>query len=77
LPLPRAASASQIYQKLLDAGVRPGTEADAESSIVCFATPAQAFANAMKRAGENDRIAVFGSFLTVAGVMEIRNTHRP
>ena len=72
LPLPRAASAEQIRQKLLDAGIAPEDE-NVESSIACFATPAQAFANAMKRAGENDRIAVFGSFLTVAGVMEARN----
>ncbi len=76
LPLPRAARAQEIQQKLLDAGIVPGTEPDAECTIACFATPAQAFANAMKRAGENDRIAVFGSFLTVAGVMEARHSQR-
>ena len=31
----------------------------------CFASPAQAFAAALERAGENDKIVVFGSFLTV------------
>ncbi len=76
LPLPRAASAQAIRQKLLDAGIAPGSGPEAESSIACFATPADAFANAMNRAGENDRIAVFGSFLTVAGVMEARNLQR-
>lgn len=76
LPLPRAATAQMIHARLLEAGIQPGTDENAESTIACFATPAQAFANAMKRAGENDRIAVFGSFLTVAGVMEARNSQR-
>jgi dihydrofolate synthase / folylpolyglutamate synthase len=69
LPLPRAATALQLKQKLLDAGVVPGDEPGAECSIQTFATPADAFINAQSRTGENDRIAVFGSFLTVAGVM--------
>jgi dihydrofolate synthase/folylpolyglutamate synthase len=72
LPLPRAAAALQIQDKLIEAGIAPGAEGG-ESSIICFATPADAFANAMKRAEENDRIVVFGSFLTVAGVIEARN----
>jgi dihydrofolate synthase/folylpolyglutamate synthase len=70
LPLPRAASAEHLKQKLLDAGVVPKSQAGAEKSIEIFASPAAAFENARGRAGENDRIAVFGSFLTVAGVME-------
>lgn len=74
LPLPRAASAEQLKQTLLDAGVVPNDEAGAESTIQTFCSPADAFANAMSRATENDRIAVFGSFLTVAGVMATRNT---
>jgi dihydrofolate synthase / folylpolyglutamate synthase len=37
--------------------------------VECYATPADAFASAAKQAGENDRIAVFGSFYTVAAVM--------
>lgn len=70
LPLPRAAAATDLKQKLLEAGVVPGPE----SSIETFATPAAAYENALGRAGEGDRIVVFGSFLTVAGVMEARNT---
>ncbi|HJU71573.1 MAG TPA: bifunctional tetrahydrofolate synthase/dihydrofolate synthase [Paucimonas sp.] len=73
LPLPRAASAAQLRQKLLAAGVQPGEEPDAKSTIRTFVSPADAFKNAMSRAGENDRIAVFGSFLTVAGVLAARN----
>ena len=36
-----------------------------------YPDPAAAFAAARARAGENDRIVVFGSFLTVAGVMQV------
>jgi len=38
-------------------------------SVECFASPVQAFTCAAKRAGEDDRILVFGSFLTVAAAM--------
>jgi len=73
LPLPRAASAEGLEQQLiaLDGAL---ANADAEHSVQTFASPADAFANALSRAGENDRIVVFGSFLTVAGVMECRNS---
>ena len=74
LSLPRAASADYIKGKLLDAGVTPQHEPDAECTIQTFSSPADAFANAIGRASENDRIAVFGSFLTVAGVMEARSS---
>ncbi|MFC5474850.1 bifunctional tetrahydrofolate synthase/dihydrofolate synthase [Paraherbaspirillum soli] len=74
LPLPRAASGEQLQERLLAAGVKAEDGADAEASIQTFATPAQAYANALSRAGENDRIVVFGSFLTVAGVMEARKS---
>jgi dihydrofolate synthase/folylpolyglutamate synthase len=73
LPSPRAASAQQIKDKLLQAGVMPNDQAGSESSIEIFASPADAYANAISRAGENDRIVVFGSFLTVGGVMSARN----
>ncbi|MBI3284514.1 MAG: bifunctional tetrahydrofolate synthase/dihydrofolate synthase [Burkholderiales bacterium] len=72
LPLPRAASAQQLEQRLHAAGV----PADAERSIQSFATPEQAYAYAIGKAGENDRIVVFGSFLTVAGVMRARRSAR-
>lgn len=74
LPLPRAATATDIKHKLLAAYAGLPPVAETERSIQTFATPADAFANAMSRAGENDRITVFGSFLTVAGVMEFRNS---
>lgn len=74
LPLPRAATAAQLKDKLLDAGIVPKDQAGAERTIETFASPAAAFANARSGAGENDRIVVFGSFLTVAGVMEAQRT---
>jgi dihydrofolate synthase/folylpolyglutamate synthase len=72
LPLPRAATAQQLKDKLLEAGVEPEFKPDAACTIETFETPAAAFANAQSRATENDRIVVFGSFLTVAGVMQAR-----
>jgi dihydrofolate synthase/folylpolyglutamate synthase len=38
--------------------------------VECFASPASAFAAALSRANENDKIVVFGSFLTVGEVIE-------
>lgn len=62
LPLPRAAAAGEIAEKLL-------ATSDAKS-VQTFASPKEALANALSRAGENDRIAVFGSFWTVASAIE-------
>jgi dihydrofolate synthase/folylpolyglutamate synthase len=73
LPLPRAARADDIAKKLHQSYGDTPPVAKAERSVQTFASPAAAFANALSRAGENDRIAVFGSFLTVAGVMEYRD----
>lgn len=74
LPLPRAARAETIRDKLIAAGVDSSDVPGAESTIRTFASPADAFADARKRAGENDRIVVFGSFYTVAGVMQARRS---
>ncbi len=76
LPLPRGASTIELRKKLLEVGVKPGEKPDAEFTIENFPSPAHAFANAVSRANENDRIVVFGSLRTVAGVMEVRkSTH--
>lgn len=74
LPLPRAAAATAIAQKLRDAGVAEKNEPGDEHSIQIFNSPENAYIEARKHAGENDRIVVFGSFLTVAGVMEARKS---
>jgi dihydrofolate synthase/folylpolyglutamate synthase len=70
LPSPRSAKATGLAQKLQAS--RPAGAGEEEFSATAFATPAEAFANAVSRAGENDRIVVFGSFYTVAGVMAAR-----
>jgi dihydrofolate synthase/folylpolyglutamate synthase len=72
LPGARAASAQRLAQALRDAGLAPGRGEDAERTVSCFATPREALAAARERAGENDRIVVFGSFLTVADVLAAR-----
>jgi len=72
LPLPRAARAESLAHALDTAGFMAGTEGGTERSVQCFGTPAEAYAAARDSVGENDRIVVFGSFLTVAGVMAAR-----
>ncbi|MCY0911608.1 bifunctional tetrahydrofolate synthase/dihydrofolate synthase [Massilia antarctica] len=72
LPSPRAADPEALAATL--AALPPGDAKPGERSVTTFADPALAFANAMSRAGENDRIVVFGSFYTVAGVMAARKS---
>ncbi|PWF54964.1 bifunctional tetrahydrofolate synthase/dihydrofolate synthase [Massilia glaciei] len=70
LPSARSARAADVAARV--AALTPAGAADGERTVRTFADPAAAFANAMSRAGENDRIVVFGSFYTVAGVMAAR-----
>ncbi|MEF8734297.1 MAG: bifunctional tetrahydrofolate synthase/dihydrofolate synthase [Candidatus Accumulibacter meliphilus] len=68
LDVPRGASAAALAAVVTASGL--GGE------IECLPSPAQAFARSAKLAGENDRIAVFGSFYTVAVVMRsLQNGH--
>jgi dihydrofolate synthase / folylpolyglutamate synthase len=62
LSVPRGASAAALADAIASAG--------AGGEVVCFEKPLAAYAAARKRAGENDRIVVFGSFHTVAEVMQ-------
>lgn len=66
LPGPRAASAHTLLNALLTAGF----VLDGEHSVTLHADPAAAFAAARQRAAENDRMIVFGSFVTVGGVLQ-------
>ncbi|MFJ3460748.1 bifunctional tetrahydrofolate synthase/dihydrofolate synthase [Achromobacter spanius] len=69
LPGPRGTPAQALADQV--AAALPPLPAGSESpSIQPYADPAQAFAAARERAGENDRIVVFGSFLTVASVLQ-------
>lgn len=72
LPSARASDPQQLAHRL--AALAPAGAKEGEFSVGAFATPAEAYANAVSRAGENDRIVVFGSFYTVAGVMAARKS---
>ncbi|WP_301100508.1 bifunctional tetrahydrofolate synthase/dihydrofolate synthase [Propionivibrio sp.] len=61
LDLPRGAPAEALAGVVADEKLG--------GSAQCHASPAEAFMRAVKLAGENDRILVFGSFFTVAAVM--------
>ncbi|MFN3984394.1 MAG: bifunctional tetrahydrofolate synthase/dihydrofolate synthase [Rhodocyclaceae bacterium] len=62
LPGPRGLSAEALAARLRACGV--------EAEIRCFDSPAEAFRAAQEALGESDRIIVFGSFLSVSGVLE-------
>lgn len=64
LDMPRGASAAELSQVLKDSHVH------GESLV--FETVAEALRHASNEAGENDRIAAFGSFHTVAEAMQAR-----
>jgi dihydrofolate synthase / folylpolyglutamate synthase len=71
LPTSRAASASVLAQNLEALGV--AADKGPDGGIFCFENPAAAYQKALSMVGEGDRIVVFGSFYTVAGVMAHRN----
>jgi len=72
LPSPRSADVAELAA-MLEAKRPAGVKSD-EFSVQTFADPATAFADATSRAGQDDRIVVFGSFYTVAGVMAARKS---
>jgi dihydrofolate synthase / folylpolyglutamate synthase len=74
LPSPRAAPTGLLAEKVGALAASPAQ--GGERTALCFPDPAAAFSNAISRAGENDRIVVFGSFLTVAGVMAARKSSK-
>lgn len=65
LPGPRAAPAAELAAAHAASG--------AQSPCALFESPAQALAAALGVAGENDKIVVFGSFLTVGEAMQWLN----
>ncbi len=73
LPGPRGTKAEDLARILRETvGIVPGQGKDAERTISCHGSPVEALAAAKGRADENDRILVFGSFLTVADVLASR-----
>ena len=74
LPLDRAADTQYLADCLRQAGVQESSDKGTECAIRHFPNPQEAFIEAKRIASENDRIVVFGSFLTVAGVMALKTT---
>ncbi len=72
LPSPRSADPAQLAELVEQFAPEDGKPG--ERSVQTFPDPGQAYADAISRAGENDRIVVFGSFYTVAGVMAARKS---
>jgi dihydrofolate synthase/folylpolyglutamate synthase len=70
LPGARAARAEELRERLDAAGIR----AIGERLVETHATPGVALRSALERADANDRIVVFGSFLTVADVLVSRRS---
>lgn len=71
LPGPRGTDTARVEKVIVDSA--------AGGAVERFASPREAYAAARRRANENDRIVVFGSFLTVADVQEAihaENAHR-
>ncbi|MCX7183139.1 MAG: bifunctional tetrahydrofolate synthase/dihydrofolate synthase [Nitrosomonadaceae bacterium] len=64
----RGASADEIVQVLKLAGIKNNGEA-----VFMFPDPVAAYVFACKKATEDDRICVFGSFHTVSEIMRYRN----
>lgn len=70
LPGARALSAEQLAAKVKDSIAGDQTHGEAEVAISHFPTVAEALAAAHKVSKPDDRIIVFGSFLTVAGALQ-------
>lgn len=67
LDMPRGQTGAQLAERLTHLGVR---------NVKVYDTVAEAWGAALSAAGENDRIVAFGSFHTVAAVLEARH-HTP
>jgi dihydrofolate synthase/folylpolyglutamate synthase len=67
LPTPRAAKATELIAKIQDSVLGTGRK-DVKTSA--HESASAALAHALAAAGSADRIVVFGSFLTVGGVLE-------
>ena len=65
LPSPRAATAQHILQTLERLGVKNTNESGVKSHL----SVDEAYQKTSEVIGQNDRIVIFGSFLTVSAVM--------
>lgn len=72
LPTPRAARATDLVHMIEKLGVKN----TADSGVTAHAELAQAYKKTLEKVGQNDRILVFGSFLTVSAVIALRKLQR-
>jgi len=70
LPGPRGLTAEQLALKVQQALEGLGKPNEPQSGVSACATVAEALESAHKRSKPDDRIIVFGSFLTVAGALQ-------
>ena len=78
LPLARAATPDRLAAVEADVDLaKPGRETRERATVVTCATPLDAWRRALETAGPDDRIAAFGSFHTVAGVLQARSDSNP
>jgi len=68
LPGPRAASARGLFDRFAALGITPR----AGHAVEMHPSPREALDRARAAASEDDRIVIFGSFLTVADILEAR-----
>lgn len=68
LPTPRSATAIHLKQRLIELGVKQSEE----SGIEIFDSVGAAYQKSLIKVSQNDRIVVFGSFFTVAGVLNFQ-----
>lgn len=68
LPGPRAARAADLIERLAQRGIVTGPQ----RIVAAHPSPREALARALEGASPDDRIVVFGSFLTVADVLASR-----
>src|SRR5690606_18422051 len=69
LPGPRGGSGQDLASRV-SAALQAAPAGGEAPSVQAYADPAAAYGAARERAGEGDRIVVFGSFLTVASVLQ-------
>jgi len=72
LNLPRAATALQLQHTLENMGVKNTNE----SGVTSHVTVDEAYQKTFELIGQNDRMVVFGSFLTVSAVMSLQKLQK-
>jgi len=70
LPGPRGLTAAALAKRIESSLVPTKDQLEHQPSVEHFESPEQAYAQALARANPNDRIVVFGSFLTVSAILQ-------